>query len=302
MKELVTILLPTYNGQKYIKQMLDSIYFQDYRPIEVIISDDASQDDTISIINNWLENRRMDDISFKVIRNLVNKGLSGNISRAAKYIHGKYFFLADQDDIWEINKVSAQIEYLEKNEDCIMCICDRSIINENNTIVCLSLFQYNYANIRKRDYQKVLDSAVQYPANCMCVRAEHLRNIFPIPEQIVEHDTFIAIMATHYGKVGYLKKALTLYRIHDNNLSKQYELMTTRNLFKIGHILLEGYKRNNKRECIDSSIIEIELKKRFREKPPQWSKNIYPGKINHMYLKLIQDLFKHRNIWKKFIR
>ena len=51
MNDLVTILLPTYNGQEYVSQMLDSIYFQDYRPIELIICDDASTDDTVNVVS-----------------------------------------------------------------------------------------------------------------------------------------------------------------------------------------------------------------------------------------------------------
>ena len=64
MKELVTILLTTYNGQQYIQQMLDSIYLQDYRPIEVIIAYDASIDKTVSIIINWIKNKPNEHLSF----------------------------------------------------------------------------------------------------------------------------------------------------------------------------------------------------------------------------------------------
>ena len=74
MKELVTIILPVYNGEKYIEQMLNSIYLQDYRPIEVIISDDASKDKTVRIICTWLKNKCMNNIYFKVVKNKRNIG------------------------------------------------------------------------------------------------------------------------------------------------------------------------------------------------------------------------------------
>lgn len=299
MKDLITILLPTYNGQKYIKKMLDSIYLQDYRPIEVIISDDASEDNTIFVINDWLHAKKMDDISFKVIKNLENKGLSRNISIAANYIHGKYLFLADQDDLWEASKVSVQVDYLENNKDCVMCICDRSIINKNDKVICKSIFKYNHANLQKRDYKKVLNSPIQYSANCMCLRTEHIDAIFPIPSQICEHDTFITIMAAHYGKVGYVKRSLTLYRIHENNLSGQFALETNRNLFKAGLIIMNGLKRTKKREKIDPYIIKKELKKRFNEDIIVWSKRLYSGEIGNIYFKSIQYMYANRDKWKQ---
>ncbi len=300
MNELATILLPTYNGEKYIEQMLDSIYKQSYRPIEVIITDDASTDRTVAVVAHWLKKRSTEELSFKIIRNKKNRGLSGNISRCEKYIHGKFLFLADQDDIWKEEKVSSQIAYLKENEDCIMCICDRGIINENNEIVCNSLFQYKHARLQKRNYNMVLNSKVQYPANCICLRADHIDKIFPIPTQICEHDTFITIMAAHYGRVGYINKMLVLYRIHENNLSHKFALETNDNLLKAGYIILKAYKRKNEREQIDPEILTVELKSRFDENIPKWSKNLYSGKIDHIYWKTILYILYNIDKWKKF--
>lgn len=300
MKELVTILLPTYNGQKYIKQMLDSILAQDYRPLEIIIADDASTDRTILIINNWLEKENTQGVSCRLIRNRKNKGLSGNVSNAARYIHGKYLFLADQDDIWEESKISTQIAYLEQNEDCIMCICDRSIMNKRNEVVCKSYFKYCNIDIGKRDYGKVRNSAKAYSSNCMCLKTEHLNEIFPIPKQIQEHDFFIAIMAAHYGNIGYVKRPLTLWRIHGKNLSGQYALETNKSLIKAGIIIFRGLCRVNHRECTDPQIIKYELKKRFNEDILQWSSEIYSGEKEHLWAATIQYIFNNLEKYRRF--
>jgi hypothetical protein len=135
----------------------------------------------------------------------------------------------------------------------------------------------------------------------MCLRTEHLHNIFPIPKQICEHDTFIAIMAAHYGKIGYLNKALTLYRIHDNNLSKQYALETNRNVLKAAVIIKNGFDKKNKRERIDPPILKAELKKRFNEEVPKWSGNLYSGKIDNVYAETIEYIFLNKNKWKIFL-
>lgn len=302
MNELATILLPTYNGQKYIVQMLKSIYLQDYRPIEVIISDDASTDKTVSVIKQWLKDKNTEDISFKVIKNADNIGLSGNLSRAAKYVHGSYLFLADQDDIWRSDKVSAQIEYLDNHQECVMCISDASIMNKRNEIVCRSYFKYINAYPVKRNYTKVLNSRILYAANCICLRTEHLDKIFPVPSGICEQDTFITIMAAHFGEIGYLTKALTLYRIHENNLSGAYPMETNRNLFKAGYITYKAVKRKNWRESVDPVIIKRELERRFNEKNVKFSRELYPGVIKNIYWQTIKRMIDNRKKWKLFCK
>lgn len=302
MSGLATILLPTYNGQKYIESMLDSIYCQDYRPIEVIISDDASMDRTRTVISQWVKNKKVENIFFQLIKNTNNMGLSANVSKAARYVHGKILFLADQDDIWKSDKVSMQIDYLEKNRDCVMCVCDRSVIDEKGVVLCNSLFRYNHANLQKRDYSKVMSSAIQYSANCICMRTDHLDRIFPIPSGICEHDTFIAIMAAHYGKIGYINKALTQYRIHKNNLSGQYVLETNNSIFASGRMIRKSVERRNRRECTDPPIIKKELQKRFDESVQNFSSCLYPGKVDNVYMETFQYLMRNWDKRKRFLQ
>lgn len=301
MNELVTVLLPTYNGQQYIRQMLDSIYLQDYRPIEIIISDDASVDRTIPVINSWVKDKCSEDFLCKIVKNKRNMGLSGNISNAVKYIHGKYLFLADQDDLWKKNKISAQVDYLNKNIDCEMCICDRSAIDKNNKTICKSLMHYDNINFQKRDYKEVLNNGSEYPANSICLRTEHLDSIFPIPVKICEHDTFIAIMAAHYGKIGYVRTPLILYRIHDNNLSGNYAMETNKNLFKLGCITIKTLKRINKRNATDIAIIKEELKRRFDEEGTMFSMKLNSSEIKNIYIASLKYILDNMYKWKRFV-
>lgn len=301
MKELVTIILPVYNGEKYIEQMLNSIYLQDYRPIEVIISDDASKDKTVRIICTWLKNKCMNNIYFKVVKNKRNIGLSGNISKAAKYVHGKYLFLADQDDLWVVKKVSEQVEYLKENTDCEMCICDRSIIDEKNRIVCKSLMRYEHINFQKRGYKEVLNHGSEYPANTICLKTEHLNKLFPIPHQVCEHDTFIAIMAVHFGNIGFVRKPLTLYRIHDNNVSGNYALELEKNPLRLICVVMRIVKRTKKRNSVDPVVIKDELKKRFNEYTTDFSTSMYEKEIKSVYIASAKYLWRNFYRWKRFV-
>lgn len=301
MKKLVTVLLPTYNGKRFIRKMLNSIFFQDYRPLEVIISDDASTDGTAAVIRRWLEAKTENDISFQLIENKKNRGLSGNISNAVKYIHGKYLLLADQDDIWKRNKVSRQVAYLEENADCEMCVCDRGIINGNGEVKCKSLMRYEHRNPKKRSYKDVLNQAICYSANCICLRTEHLNNIFPIPDEICEHDTFIAVMAAHFGKIGYVREPLTMYRIHGKNLSGNYAMETTKNLLRLEYIIIQSFKRINRRETIDPVIIKETLMNRFNENNVKFSTKLYPGQIKNIYITSLCYICNNFDKWRRFV-
>lgn len=301
MNDLVTILLPIYNGRQYIVQMLNSIYFQNYRPLEVIISDDASTDGTTAVVRRWLKGKNGNDITFQLIMNKENRGLSGNISNAATHIHGKYLFLADQDDIWRKNKISAQVAYMEDNEDCEMCVCDRSVINGKGEVKCESLMRYEHRNPKKRSYKDVLNQAICYSANCICLRTEHLDHIFPIPSGICEHDTFIAVMAAHFGKIGYVREPLTMYRIHGKNLSGNYAMETTKNLLRLEYAIIKSLKRVNRRETTDPVLIREALKNRFHEDNVRFSKKLYHGRIEKIYITSIRYIWDNIDRWRKFV-
>lgn len=243
----------------------------------------------------------MNNIYFKVVKNKRNIGLSGNISKAAKYVHGKYLFLADQDDLWVVKKVSEQVEYLKENTDCEMCICDRSIIDEKNRIVCKSLMRYEHINFQKRGYKEVLNHGSEYPANTICLKTEHLNKLFPIPYQVCEHDTFIAIMAVHFGNIGFVRKPLTLYRIHDNNVSGNYALELEKNPLRLICVVMRIVKRTKKRNSVDPVVIKDELKKRFNEYTTDFSTSMYEKEIKSVYIASAKYLWRNFYRWKRFV-
>ena len=110
-KQLVSILVPIYNGQKFLTEFLDSIKKQTYRPIELILRDDCSKDASVNLCEKWKENNAECDFTINLIKGEKNIGLSQNVAKLAQYARGKFIFLADQDDIWLKDKVLEQVEY-----------------------------------------------------------------------------------------------------------------------------------------------------------------------------------------------
>src|ERR1700748_3070750 len=93
---LVSVAMCTYNGEKYIRQQLDSILNQTWRNLEIVIVDDGSSDDTFAIISEYAEK----DSRIKCFKNEVNLGFNKNFEHAVELTTGDYIAISDQDDIW----------------------------------------------------------------------------------------------------------------------------------------------------------------------------------------------------------
>ena len=128
-KDLVSICIPTYNGEKYIKETIESILFQDYKNIEIIINDDCSKDMTLDVIKSLkIEN-------IKIFVNNENKGLVGNWNETIKHAKGEFVKLLHQDDVLCKNSISKQVKMLKENRNSHICIGNTYIINKNNEII-----------------------------------------------------------------------------------------------------------------------------------------------------------------------
>lgn len=98
--KLVSIAMATYNGEKYLKEQLDSIYAQTYKNIEVIVCDDCSSDKTVEILDEYKEK-----YGLKYYINEKNLGFKKNFEKAISLCSGDFIALADQDDIWIESKI-----------------------------------------------------------------------------------------------------------------------------------------------------------------------------------------------------
>ena len=105
----VSILLSAYNGSKYIKEQLDSIFNQTYKNIEIIVRDDGSSDNTIEILKSY---------NIKPIDTKINLGAMGSFEELLKYAlqnsNSDYFMFCDQDDVWDTKKVEKTLAKMEE--------------------------------------------------------------------------------------------------------------------------------------------------------------------------------------------
>ncbi len=203
---MISVCLTTYNGEKYIKEQLDSIIEQLGESDEIIISDDGSTDRTLEVIAQY-EDARITVLHHKSSGKTSFIKAKNNFENALKHAKGDYIFLADQDDIWKPEKVKICMEYLV-SYDCV---------ESDAELTAQTPYTVGYLKERKG----LLSNAVYLPFRgcCMAFTKKLLNIVLPIPKSVITHDAWIGCCAVARKKYFKIKKDLIYYRIHDNNVS-----------------------------------------------------------------------------------
>ena len=202
--------MASYNGEKYIKEQIDSILIQLTGVDELIISDDNSTDDTEKIILSYNDNR------IKLLSNIHETGPKGNFETAIEQAKGEYIFLSDQDDIWFDNKISVIVPHLDKYDLVVHDACivgkDAHSLNENY----YSLFR-NYSSFWGNLYK------TRFLGCCMAFKKDTLKYVLPFPKRVEMHDYWIGMITSTKGKLLFVDDILIKYRRHGNNFSPSAE-------------------------------------------------------------------------------
>lgn len=208
---MISVCIPTYNGEKYIAQQLASILCQLSKQDEIIISDDSSTDNTVKIIT------AMNDSRIRVLSNQRFNSPIYNLENALKYAKGDYIFLSDQDDVWIEGKVMKMFEALARC-DCV--VSNAKVVDSNLNIINDSFFSLN------RSKPGFLNNLLKnsYLGACMAFNKKILRKSLPFPTNIPMHDIWIGTIASVFGKVVFLDDKFILYRRHDENASSTSEV------------------------------------------------------------------------------
>jgi len=216
---MISVCIATYNGEKYIKEQLDSILCQLDAEDEVIISDDGSTDKTIEIIESFNDSR------IKIFTHQQKKTtlqnhykVAANFENALKQTKGDYIFLSDQDDVWLPNKIETMLPLLQQNN---FVISDAFIVDEN--LVKIGKIS-DYRLYKKGFFRNLYKSAYM---SCTCAFPLGIKNyVLPFPTKLIGQDYWIGLLAELKFNVVYIPEPLILYRKHQNNVSNTSEKST----------------------------------------------------------------------------
>lgn len=220
---MISVCIPTYNGGKYIKEQLDSILCQLSENDEIIISDDRSTDNTISIIQSYNDNRiklfiheKIENLNKGPYRNIYN--VYKNVENALMHAFGDYIFLSDQDDIWLPNKVEVVMAEFENNGEIVLH--NNTVVDNDHNVLLESYF--TFSRPYNSSIRMLLRCFIQGASLAFTKRIKD--HSLPFPLKPVSHDHWIAYNAFFRGhKIRIVKESLMLYRRHDNNVSSSSE-------------------------------------------------------------------------------
>lgn len=206
---LVSVVMCTYNGDRFLKEQVDSILEQDYPNFELIISDDASSDNTRNVLKLYEDHPHT-----KIFYQAENIGLIKNFAMATAHANGSFIAYSDQDDVWLKNKLSRLVTSIGGSA---LVYSDSLLTDEkgNSLNKKLSDLRHMYSGDDSRGY-------VFY--NCvwghgMLMKREAIERSLPMPENI-HHDVWLAFKALTSGGIVFLDEVLTLYRQHESSTSK----------------------------------------------------------------------------------
>lgn len=211
MNVLVSVALCTYNGEKFIEEQLDSLISQSYSNLEIIIVDDASTDNTFSILEGYKNN----DSRIKLYRNEQNIGLQANFEKALKLCLGTYICISDQDDIWNKNKITSLISKIGTN---LLVYHDSSYITDVGTPTGKSIRTLHRFVSGERTKNLLYQNCVS--GHAMLFSKELLSMLPPFVEPVY-YDWWLSYTAACTGKLNYTNEILVKYRIHSGSVIRR---------------------------------------------------------------------------------
>lgn len=218
---LVHIVLATYNGEKFLRQQLDSIVAQDYENWQVEICDDGSTDSTKNIVKEYVEK----DSRFSLHENEHNLGYVMNFLEGIRRSHGDYIMLCDQDDIWYPNKISLTLNRAIEAESLLSSPEKQPVLVFGDAMNFESDSGKDMGRFHEMSHfdTKKVDTAHLFMEN-KCIGCTILVNkavrsyLEEMPEEIRVHDWWLALICSHFGKICYVDEPLLRYRQHGGNM------------------------------------------------------------------------------------
>lgn len=213
-KKLVSVCIPTYNNEDVIERTINSILGQTYSRIEIIISDDCSQDATVSLI------RKLGDERIKLSINQHNLGMSGNWNHVVGLAQGEYIKFICADDILEPNCIEKEITLFEENTTLALTINDSKLINERDEVVGIFPRYYRKGIMDGRTLARkalIISNYFGMPSAVMFRKSTFLKvgGFDSAFEYILDYDIWIKMAGE--GDVYVMPEKLNYFRLRKNS-------------------------------------------------------------------------------------
>jgi len=210
MKPLVSIVVPSYNHAKYIKETILSLVHQTYQNIELIIIDDGSKDNSVEILKGLQK-----EFDFQLILR-ENRGLIATLNEGLALANGKYFCVVASDDIFMLNKIEIQVAFMEQNPEYALCFGKMKIIDENSKYVK----DFKVKKIKSGFmFYNIFAKKFIITAPTVMLQKNILQDIGGYSQEFYIEDFPLWLKLSLKYPFGYINEYLVSYRIHGKNMS-----------------------------------------------------------------------------------
>jgi len=218
---LVSVIIPCYQAEKYVKEAVDSVFAQTYSHLEIIAIDDGSTDRTLSVLEAY-----RGSITILQHPDGVNRGVSLTRKLGVDHAKGKYIAFLDADDCFEPGKIQSQVDALEQNSGAVLCHTAISQICEPGTD---ANFEEIFNCCSEQNIYDLKKSPKYLLSNRICnssvlIRGDILRKIPYYGKQIFQYEDWLMwTFAAEYGLFIYIPGKYTRYRVHAESATSRVE-------------------------------------------------------------------------------
>jgi glycosyltransferase involved in cell wall biosynthesis len=222
---LVTLGIANFNYARFVTQALDSAAKQTYGNCELIIVDDCSKDDSIEVIQKWIDNYTG---NFKItfIKNSKNSGVANVCSSILERASGKYYQILDADDGILPSKIATQVAILEKEERSALVYSNISVINENDETIEEDYLKRIGYNQNKMPVGNVFNELLIFnfiPNSSVLIRTGFAKQIGGYSQTFQIQDYYLYLTLSEHFPFSYCNCISGFYRVHSTSLSNNLQ-------------------------------------------------------------------------------
>ncbi|MFL5763695.1 MAG: glycosyltransferase family 2 protein [Bacteroidia bacterium] len=235
MNPKVTVLMPVYNGARYLTDAVGSVLGQDFTDFELLIIDDGSVDSSVKVIESYADPR------IRLLKNGKNRGLVMTLNRGLEEAKGEYIARMDCDDICIRSRLSSQVRFMEKNKNLGACGSFYYLLRNGKKVIA----DFPVSNEEIKAYL-VFNSPMAHPSVMIRRSVIGKHNLKYDPDFIHCEDYDLWSRLAEYSELGNCPEILLEYRVHEGQITgnekffsakaKSLDTIRTRELGKIGII------------------------------------------------------------------
>ncbi len=274
---LITVLMPVYNGERYLKQAIKSILNQTYINFEFIIIDDGSSDHSANIIKSYADQRII------LVQNKKNLGLIRTLDKGIRIASGKYIARMDADDISFSTRLATQVNFMEKHPDMGMSGTAIQIIDDNGKQGSIVTFPNNSSVLKWHlcFYCPFAHPSVMFHTGVAKKAGGYFSKNLIGREQYSAEDYDLWRRISAISNIHNISEPLIYLRKHDKNLTKIYELEHHKNSVIISRSLMNRYLKRNPPSSLVESLVFDHKSGKTREKEVRLLCDLYRGYLNN---------------------